>query len=152
MALPVSVTKIRTKQGAIQVEFISNVDRANYAIGELTKSALRDVKKFVLRVARRELSTQMHVRTGKLRKGTQGWVKKENGSWVLQVGFKPEAWYGIFQEFGTVKFAKLGILTNAVEDNIDQIRTIEAQYLSAIEDEQKAISLIDESEDSPDAD
>lgn len=152
MALPASVTKIRSKKGQVQVEFISNVDRANYTIQELTKSALRDVKKFVLKIARTEIASQMKTHTGKLRKNTQGWVHKNGGQIVLDVGFKNVAWYGGYQELGTNKQPKKGILFNSVADNIDQIRTIEAQYLSAIEDEQKAISLIDESEDSPDAD
>ena len=33
-----------------------------------------------------------------------------------------------------------------MRDNIDKIREIEAQYLSAIEDENKAIALINEEE------
>ena len=43
MALPKSVTKI--KKG--NVEFISNVDRVNYTLNELTRAALRDVGKFL---------------------------------------------------------------------------------------------------------
>ena len=35
-------------------------------------------------------------------------------------------------------------MTETVRDNIDKIREIEAQYLSAIEDENKALALIDE--------
>jgi len=37
-------------------------------------------------------------------------------------------------------------------ENIDEIRKIEGQYLSAIEDENKALALIDEKEYVPEGD
>lgn len=39
---------------------------------------------------------------------------------------------------------------NAVQKNIDEIRRIEGHYLSAIEDENRALGLIDEEEMVPD--
>ena len=62
------------------------------------------------------------------------------------------AWWADQSELGTEKQPKRGILRNAVYNNIDKIREIEAQYLSAIEDEMKAQSLIDESEEEGAAD
>lgn len=135
MAVPSSV-KIK-KDG---VEFLNNVDRVNYTIQELTRAALKDVGKFVCKRARQNLPKK----TGRLKKGTQYWVRKYTCD--LQVGFKPNAFYGGFQELGTSKQPKLGVLTAAVEDNIDEIRRIEGQYLSAIEDENAALGLIDEAE------
>ena len=41
------------------------------------------------------------------------------------------------------------ILTTAVKENIDEIRIIEGHYLSAIEDENRALALIDEGEMQP---
>lgn len=136
MALPKSVVKIK-KDG---VEFVSNVDRVNYTIVELTRAALRDVGRFVCNRARKKI----HRKTGRLAKNTQYWVRKRECD--LQVGFKPGGWYGLYQELGTEKQPKIGALYNSVKENINTIRDIEAQYLSAIEDEQKVENLINEGE------
>lgn len=136
MALPRSVVKIK-RDG---VEFVSNVDRASYTLQELTRAALRDVGKLVCKRTRQQISR----RTGRLAKNTQYWVRKQEAD--LQVGFKPGGFYGGFQELGTEKQPKIGALYNAVKDNIKTIRDIEGKYLSAIEDEQRARSIIDEGE------
>ena len=136
MAVPSSV-KIK-KNG---VEFENNVDRCNYTIQELTRAAMKDVGRFVTKRAKQNIKK----RTGKLAKNTQYWVRKKDCD--LQVGFKPGGFYGGFQELGTSKTPKIAALYNAVADNVNTIRDIEAQYLSAIEDEQRALSLIDESEE-----
>ena len=62
----------------------------------------------------------------------------------LEVGVKPNAFYGGFQEVGSSKTAKLGLLTDAVESNVAEIIKIESQYLSALEDEAAALSEISE--------
>ena len=62
----------------------------------------------------------------------------------MQVGIKPNGFYGGFQELGTSQQTKHGLLTHAVQDNISKIIEIESQYLSALEDEAKALSLISE--------
>ena len=136
MALPKSVVKIK-KDG---VEFVSNVDRVNYTITELTRAALRDVGRFVCNRTRKKIRRK----TGRLAKNTQYWVRKRECD--LQVGFKPGGWYGLYQELGTEKQPKIGALYNSVKENINTIREIEAQYLSAIEDERAAESLINEGE------
>ena len=136
MGLPKSVVKIK-KDG---VEFTSNVDRVNYTIAELSRAALRDVGRLICNRARQRIKKN----TGRLAKNTQYWVRKKECD--LQVGFKPGGWYGIFQELGTDKQPKIGALFNAVSENIDTIRDIEGKYLSAIEDEQQALSLINEGE------
>ena len=76
----------------------------------------------------------------------------------LQVGIKHNTWYGVLQELGeagaavlhgrafTAHQPKRGILMSSTQDNIDEIRKIEGQYLSAIEDENKALGLISEEE------
>lgn len=136
MSIPKSVVKIK-KDG---VEFVSNVDRASYTIRELTRAALRDVGKLVCKRTRQKIKR----RTGRLSKNTQYWVRKKEGD--LLVGFKPGGFYGGFQELGTEKQPKVGALYNAVKENINTIRDIEGKYLSAIEDEQKALRLIEEEE------
>lgn len=135
--MPKSVTKV-TKDG---VTFIDSVDRVNYTVTELTRAALRDVAKLVKRRTR----SMIKRRTGRLSKNLQHWIRKKETD--LIIGFKPGGWYGIFQELGTEKQPKIGALYHGVADNINQIRDIEAQYLSAIEDEQKALALINEEEE-----
>lgn len=136
MSVPKSVVKIR-KDG---VEYISSVDRVNYTIQELTRAALRDAGKFICKRTRQAIRR----RTGKLARNIQYWVRKKDCD--LQVGFKPGGFYGGFQELGTERQPKIGALYDSVKDNIKTIRDIEAQYLSAIEDEQRALSLISEEE------
>jgi HK97 gp10 family phage protein len=137
MALPKSVVKIK-KNG---VEFTSNVDRIKYTLTELSRAALKDVGKLVTKRTRQSIQRN----TGRLSKNTQYWVRKKETD--LQVGFKPGGFYGIFQELGTFKEPKHAALQNAVMENIDEIRRIEGAYLKAIEDENRAKGLIDESEE-----
>lgn len=122
------------------IEFLNSCDRANYYIEELTRAALRDVGKFICRETRKRI----RCRTGRVAKNTQYWVRKKETDCL--VGFKTAGWYGSYQELGTEKTPKIGALRNSTEENIDTIRKIEAQYLSAIEDELKAQSLISEEE------
>lgn len=136
MGMPKSVIKIK-KDG---VEFVSNVEQVNYTIVELTRAALRDVGRFVCNRTRKKI----HRRTGRLAKNTQYWVRKKECD--LQVGFKPGGWYGLYQELGTEKQPKIGALYNSVKENVNMIRDIEGQYLSAITDEQEALRLINEEE------
>lgn len=127
-----------TKNG---VTFLNNVDRTNYTIEELVRSALKDVGKFVTKEARKKIKRK----TGRVAKNTQYWVRKKDGD--LQVGFKPAGWYGGYQELGTQNIKKVGALYSSVAENIQTIVQIEAQYLSALEDEARALSMIDESEE-----
>lgn len=136
MGAPKSVVKIK-KDG---VEFTSSVERVNYTLRELTRAALRDVGRYVCNRTRKQIKR----RTGRVAKNTQYWVRKKESD--LQVGFKPGGFYGGFQELGTEKQPKIGALYNSVKDNIKTIRDIEGKYLSEIEDEQRAMSLIDEGE------
>ena len=68
----------------------------------------------------------------------------------LQVGIKHNTWYGVLQELGDGNQPCKSILTSAVQQNIDEIRRIEGHYLSAVEDENRALGLIDEEEMQPD--
>jgi len=135
MAIP-SPIKIKKDN----VEYISNVDRTKYTLEELTRAALKDVGKFICNRTRQKIRRI----TGRVAKNTQYWVRKREGD--LQVGFKPGGFYGGFQEIGTSRQPKIGALTQTVMDNIDEIRRIEGEYLQHIEDENKALGLIDENE------
>ena len=151
MPLPKSVTKI-SRNG---VEFVESVDRANYLITELTRAAMKDVARYVLKIVRanvRAISNQTRkMRYAPLR--YQYWVRKQECD--LQMGIEntkfgaDTAWWADQAELGTGNQPKRGFLRSAVYDNIDMIRKIEAQYLSAIEDELNAQSMIDEEENDP---
>ncbi len=141
MPVPPSVTKVK-KDG---VEFISSVDRCSYTMKELCRAALRDVGKYVCKSFRRSYYAYFKRRKGRVGKYTQYWVKHKYEKYPsLEVGLKPNAFYGGFQEFGSSKTEKLGLLSKAVQDNISDIIAIESQYLSALEDEAQALSLISE--------
>lgn len=142
MPMPRSVTRVY-KDG---VTFVSSVDRAKYTINELSRAALKDVAKFL----RRRLLDKLRRLPGmrrhrRLWASTQYWVRRRETD--LQIGFKHDSWYGAQQELGTRGQPRRGILRSTVMENIDQIRIIEGQYLSAIEDENRALGLIDEDEE-----
>lgn len=141
MPLPKSVVKIK-KDG---VEYISSVDRAQYTIEELTRAALRDVAKLCRKRMLEKLKKLPGMKRAKRPyKSTQYWVRKKDCD--LQIGFKHDTWYGVQQELGDRNQPARHILRGTVLENIDEIRRIEGQYLSAIEDENKALGLIDEDE------
>lgn len=139
MSVPPSVTKIN-KDG---VEFTSSVDRASYTMKELCRAALRDVGKLVCKRFRTAYYSHFKRKKGIVGKFTQYWVKHKYDDYPsLQVGIKPNAFYGGFQELGSSKTARLGLLSKAVEDNIPDIIKTESQYLYALEDEAQALSLV----------
>lgn len=146
MSLPKSVVKF-SKNG---VTYTSSVDRAAYTIEELTRAALRDVGRFISR----ECNSRARALPGLGRpwsrriKGRnsafQYWVRRRETD--LQVGIKHGTWYGTQQELGDRNQPKRGILRNSTYDNIAKIVEIESQYLSALENEATALSLISEEE------
>ena len=135
MAVP-SVVKLK-RNG---VEYTSKVERTKYLLSELVRAALKDTGSYICKMTRK----QIRRRTGRLAKNTQYWVRKHDMD--LQVGFKPGGWYGMYQELGTENKPKIGALKNAVMLNLAEIRRIQGQYLSTIEDENRALGLIDETE------
>jgi hypothetical protein len=144
MGMPKSVTRL-SKDG---VTFISSVDRCSYTIRELTRAALRDVGKYVCVEANKKAQKLYYasMKKSKRVRGTKGsfqyWARAK--SCDLQVGIKHSTWYGTEQELGSSKMRKHGILTTSVQDNIATIVKIESQYLSALEDEARALILISE--------
>jgi HK97 gp10 family phage protein len=147
MSVPKSVVRFR-KGG---VEYTSSVDRASYTILELTRAALRDAGKFIVRKANTEAMKLQGLKKSRRVRGRSStflynvpWAK--TGLPHLEVGVKHGTWYGEQQELGTSKQPKRQILRNAAHDNIAQIVEIESQYLSALEDEAKALRLISEEE------
>ena len=142
MPMPKSVTKVK-KDG---IEFISNVDRAQYTIQELSRAALKDVAKLLRKRMVQELKTLPGMRRSKrIYNSTQYWVRRRECD--LQIGVKHDAWYGVNQELGTKGMPKKGVIRETTFKHIDEIRKIQGQYLSAIEDENRALELIDEEEE-----
>lgn len=147
MAVPKSVVKY--KKG--EVVFTDSILRTRYTLVELTRAALRDVGKFLVRTANSEAmklpglkkSLRVRGRTSTFLYNVP-WAK--TGLPHLVVGVKHGTWYGEQQELGTSNQPRRQILRNAAQDNIDMIVKIESQYLRALEDERKALSLIDEGE------
>lgn len=135
MSIP-SPIKI-TKNG---VEYISQVDRTKYTLKQLVHAANKDVGKLITKNTR----TKIKKRTGRGRKYTQYWARKDGS---LQVGYKPAAFYLGFSELGTNKKRKIAQLSNTVQEQKDEIRKIQGRYIKSIEDENKALGLIDEREE-----
>ena len=147
MSVPKSV--VRFKKG--NVEYTSSVDKASYTILELTRAALRDVGKFIARTANTAAMKLPGLKKSRRVRGRTStflynvpWAKI--GLPHLEVGVTHDTWYGVEQELGNSKMPKHSILRNSVYENVHQIIEIESQYLSALEDEAKALRLISEQE------
>ena len=147
MSVPKSVVRFN-KNG---VQYTSSVDRASYTILELTRAALRDVGKYLVRTANSAAMKLPGLKKSRRVRGRTStfiynvpWAK--TGLPHLKVGVKHGTWYGEQQELGTSNQPKRQILRNSANDNIAKIIEIESQYLSALEDEAKALNLISERE------
>lgn len=145
MPLPKSVIKVK-KDG---VEYISNVDRAKYTLQELSRAALKDVAKFLRRRMVDELKKLPGMKRNKrIYNSTQYWVRKKDAD--LQIGIKHDTWYGVNQELGSKNMPKKGVIRETTFKNIDEIRRIEGMYIKEIEDENRALGLINEEEETGD--
>jgi HK97 gp10 family phage protein len=147
MSVPKSVVRFR-KNG---IEYTSNVDFASYTLVELTRAALRDVGKFIVRTANSEAMKLPGLKKSRRVRGRTStflynvpWAK--TGLPHLEVGVKHGTWYGEEQELGSSNQPKRQILRNSAQRNVAQIIEIESKYLSALEDEAEALRLINEQE------
>lgn len=141
MPLPKSVIKIK-KNG---VEYVSNVDRVQYTLNELTRAALRDTAKFIRKLMIQELKKMPGMkRSRRLYRSAQYWVRRKETD--LQIGFKHDSWYGSRSELGTHGSPARGILRNTVFKNIPEIRKIQSKYLSGISDENPSLAGTSEDE------
>lgn len=141
VALPKSVIKIK-KNG---VEYVSNVDRVQYTLNELTRAALRDTAKFIRKLLIQELKKLPGMkRNRRIYRSTQYWVRRKETD--LQVGFKHDSWYGADSELGTKGQPARGLLRSTVYKNIPEIRKIQSQYLSGISAENPSLAGTSEDE------
>lgn len=159
MSAPKSQTKVLAKNGKVEVQYETNFDAAQYYLYELSRAALRDVGKFVTKLFRTNYYLHFTRRTGNAGKATKYKVisGKSTQQPRLQIGLKTGAvpgFYAYFQEFGTsTGIPKLGLLSNAVQDNVAEIIKIESQYLNGLSDEAgRLAALVDESDMEGDAD
>ena len=134
MPLPNAKMKIN-KDG---VKFESNVDAIKYALVELERAALRDTAKFIRKRMIEKLKILPGMKKNKrIYSSSQYWVRKRETD--LQIGFKHNTWYGVLQELGDRGQPKRNILRSTVMENIDEIQRIQAQYLSALNQEKPDI-------------
>lgn len=159
MPAPKSVTKLKVKDGKVDITYESNLDAAQYYLFELNRAALRDVGKFVTKVFREAFYQHFKKRTGNAGKATKYkvWAGAKTTAPRVQIGLKTgqvDGFYAYFQEFGTsTGIPRLGLLTHAVEDNVAEIVKIESQYLSGLSDEAARLdALINEDDMEGDAD
>lgn len=143
MSAPKSVVKVK-KNG---VEYTSNVDACEYYLFELSRAALRDVAKFVRAKWKENYYAHFKKHTGDAGRAISSVVLSGAKTKYprVEIGLKQgkiDGFYAYFQEFGTSKTPKLGILTETVESNIAQIVEIESKYLSGLESEAAALTLI----------
>ncbi len=151
MNVPKSVVKIK-KNG---VEYTSSVDYACYNIFELSRAAMRDVGRFLtnrMNAAARKLPGSKQDK--EVKKYTAQFRYKvpynPNGLPSLEVGVQDNksSWYTADYELGSSRSPRRGIMKDTATANVAQIVEIESKYLSALEDEAKALSLIEEGEHS----
>ena len=147
MSVPKSVVKFK----GTNVEYTSNVDFACYTIVELSRAAMRDVGKFITRTANSKAMKLKGLKKSRRVRGATStfrykvpWAK--TGLPHLEVGVTHSTWYGEEQELGSSKQPKRAILRNSAHDNIAKIVEIESKYLSALEDEARALAMISEGE------
>lgn len=142
MPMPRSVVRVR-RNG---ITYVSNVDRAQYTLRELMRGALRDIAK-LLRKRMIEKAKKMPgmKRNKRIYNSFQYWNRRIEAD--LQIGVKHDAWYSTQQELGTRNQPRRSIVRSTTYENILEIRKIAGKYIKSIEDENRAIGLIDESED-----
>lgn len=152
MPAPKTVIKIK-KDG---VEYSSNVDQAEYFIFELSRAALRDVGKFIKKRWQEAYYSHFKKHTGAGGKATKYKVISGKNTQYprVQIGLPAasknnnvEGFYAYFQEFGSSRTPRLGLLSKVVQENIPEIIKIESQYLSGLSDEASRLeSLVDEND------
>lgn len=160
MATPKSKSKFeRDAEGTYRLVYESNVDAVEYYIHELTRAALRDVGKYVVKLFKTSFYEHFKKHSGDAGRATRYKVISNARTTAprIQIGLKTgqvDGFYAYFQEFGTsTGIPRLSILTKSVQEHIAEIIRIESQYLSGLSGEAAALEgLIDEDDYEGDAD
>jgi len=136
MAIP-RANKIRSGN----VEFTSSVDKAQYTLRELSLAASRDTGRMLNYRIRGEAKKLPGMRRSKRVTGAFSyWARPREGD--LLIGTKHGTWYGVEQELGSNRQPKRSIIRRTVMRSVDDIRRVQGQYISAIENDNKARGLI----------
>lgn len=139
--MPMPNAKMKIKKNGI--EFQSNVDAVEYSLSQLIKAALRDTAKLLRKRLLEKLKKLPGMKKSRrLSSSTQYWVRKKEND--LQIGYKHSTWYGEFSELGDRGQPARGILRGTVMENIDEIKKIQAQYLTALNEEKPNIPAEEE--------
>ncbi|MCM3665512.1 hypothetical protein M3204_13930 [Mesobacillus subterraneus] len=142
MPMPRSVVRVR-RNG---ITYVSNVDRAQYTMRELMRGALRDIAKLLRRRMLDKARKMPGMKRGKrIPNAFQYWNRRIEAD--LQIGVKHDTWYSTQQEIGSHNQPKRSIIRSTTYENILEIRKIAGKYIKEIENENRAMGLIDESED-----
>lgn len=154
MSVPKSVMKMKKTKGAdgYELTFESSVDRVNYTLKELITRANKDVGRFLVA----EIRNKVRGINPFLRKARraperyQYWARSKEGDLVIGVENTKKgadtAWWADQAEVGSNGQPKRSIITETVRENVDKIREIQSQYLSAINNEEEAVKLAEENE------
>lgn len=138
MPTPKSQTKVIVDKKGCHVEYEDNLDASQYYIHELTRAALRDVGKFVSKKFMELYDQHFTKRKGKARRSIKYKVYSSKSTIAprVEVGIKGgPGFYSMFEEFGSSKTPRLGLLQSAVKDNVAEIVKIQSAYLSGLEGE-----------------
>ena len=97
------------------VEYISNVDRTKYTLKQLVHCANKDVGKLITK----ETKKQIKKRSGRGRRNTQYWARRDGS---LLVGYKPGGYYVGYDEIGSSGRTKKAYMTNTAIKEKNEIR------------------------------
>lgn len=148
MPMPKSVVKLKKQQGKVVVEYTDDFDAAGYAMFELSRRALTDVAKFLKKTFNNTFRQYFPKRTGMSFKGTsyKVWSNAKTKYPRLQIGLKSTGnmagFWAYYQEFGSEKFPRLGLMRSTAENNVQKIVEIESKYLSYLSEEAEALKAI----------
>lgn len=130
--MPLPNTKMKIKKDGVIFE--SNVNAVEYTMRELTIAANRDVGKFIRKRVLEKLRKLRGMKGNKRLWSTmQFWARKIDLD--VLVGHKHSSWYSSLGDQGQKGQPKRNILRETVFENISEINKIQAQYLSALNDE-----------------
>lgn len=156
MSVPESVMKMKKTKGSdgYELTFTSSVDRVNYTLKELISRANKDVGRFLVAEMRNQVRGISKYLKGKMPQRYQYWARGKEGDLIIGVEntkYGAEtAWWADQAELGTNNQPKRGIMHDTVQKNIDKIREIQSQYLSAINNESEAVALANGNDKIPD--
>ena len=149
MSAPAKQTKIKYKKGKTEVVYESSLDATEYYLYELARAALKDVGKYICTRFREAYDAifKTHSKRGGKGIGYSVISGKKTTAPRVQVGWrvkKPNGFYSSFQELGTSKEPRRGLLTNICSDKrtIAEVVTIESKYLSGLSGEAAQLNAL----------